>query len=117
MIDLRSIGLVATDQTVERVSARFLPFVWWPLLVLAATGAVMIVGEPPRALKNPVFQLKMVLVAAAIGWSFLHHRLLLAVAGLGGAARDPERAGGVGAGVSILLWTGIVFAGRWIAYT
>jgi len=106
MIDLRSIGLIATDQTVERVSARFLPFVWWPLVVLAATGAVMIVGEPPRSLKNPVFQLKMVLVAAAVGVTFLHHLLARAHAGAARAA----------AILSILLWTGIIFAGRWIAY-
>ena len=48
------------------VSSRFLPFVWWPLLILFATGAIMIIGEPARSLKNPAFQLKMILLVAAL---------------------------------------------------
>src|SRR5215468_5367480 len=62
MIDLRLIGVVNRDQTFARVCARFLPFVWWPLLVLLLTGVIMIVGEPARSLKNPVFQLKVALI-------------------------------------------------------
>ena len=43
------------------MSSRFLPLVWWSLPVLLATGAIMIIGEPARSLKNPAFQLKMTL--------------------------------------------------------
>jgi len=66
MIGLRLIGILGVDQPLKRVSARFLPFIWWPLLLLLATGTVMIVGEPARSLKNPVFQLKMSLLVVAI---------------------------------------------------
>src|ERR1700755_1457816 len=59
MIDLRLIGAFSADRPVKEVSARFLPFVWWPLLVLLATGAIMITGEPARSLKNPAFGVKM----------------------------------------------------------
>src|SRR5689334_10460260 len=58
MINLRLIGIFGRDQSLERIAARFLPFIWWPMLVLLASGAIMIVGEPARALKNPVFQVK-----------------------------------------------------------
>src|SRR5215510_539934 len=66
MINLRLVGLYAADQALKEVLARFLPFIWWPLIVLLLTGIVMIVGEPPRSLKNPVFQIKMALLFAAL---------------------------------------------------
>ena len=62
MLDLRLIGVFWANRPLEAVKARFLPLVWWPLLVLLATGIIMIVAEPARSLKNPAFQLKMGLV-------------------------------------------------------
>src|SRR5476651_2650059 len=66
MIDLRLIGLFWADRPIHDVSSRFLPLVWWPLLILFATGAIMIIGEPARSLKNPAFQLKMTLLVGAL---------------------------------------------------
>ena len=57
MIDLRLIGVFSADRPMKDIAARFLPFVWWPLLLLLATGALMITGEPARSLKNPAFGL------------------------------------------------------------
>ena len=66
MIDLRLIGVFWADRPMKNVSSRFLPFVWWPLLILFVTGALMIIAEPARSLKNPAFQLKMTLLVAAL---------------------------------------------------
>jgi len=116
MLNLRLLGLLGRDQTVQRFSARFLPVIWWVLPVLAVTGAIMIIGEPARSLKNPFFQLKMsLLVAALMVTAFYQYRLAR------GAPRFKAAAGGRSAALLIAipwlaLWTGIVFAGRWIAY-
>ena len=99
MLDLRLLGMVGRDQPLERVSARFRPVIWWALPVLLATGIVMIIGEPARSLANPVFQLKMLL-------------LLAAIAVTAGLHKDSR----IIAILSLSLWVGIVFAGRWIAY-
>src|SRR6266436_4906901 len=114
MINLRLLGVYAVDQPLQDILARFLPFIWWPLIVLLLTGTVMIVGEPPRSLKNPAFQLKMTLLVAAIVTTAIYQRIL---------RRNPAfvttggRAGAAAlASVSMLLWVGIIFAGRWIAY-
>src|SRR5207237_4749238 len=112
MIDLRLIGVFSADRPMREVSARFLPLIWWPLLVLLATGAIMIVGEPARALKNPAFQLKMALLIAA---------LLVTLTAQAMRTRHPAfgaRKGAFAAGLAVLsmtLWMGIIFAGRWIA--
>jgi len=99
MLNLRLLGIVGSDQPLARVTSRFRPVIWWTLPILLATGVVMIIGEPARSLANSVFQLKMLLLLAAIAVtaSFHRHSRILAL-------------------LSLSLWVGIVFAGRWIAY-
>ena len=99
MLDLRLLGIVGGDQPLARVTSRFRPVIWWTLPILLATGAVMIIGEPARSLANSVFQLKMLLLLAAIAVTAAFHKGPRIVAVL-----------------SLSLWIGIVFAGRWIAY-
>jgi hypothetical protein len=116
MINLRLIGAFGTDQALKSVASRYLPFVWWPLLILLATGAVMIVGEPPRSLKSPAFQIKMALLVAALLVTGLFQLLLKRDPTFGDPGGGRRGAATALAVLSMLLWTGIIFAGRWIAY-
>ena len=116
MIDLRLIGAFATDQPMRRVASRFLPFVWWPLLILLGTGVILIIGEPVRSLMNPIFQIKMVLLAAAIIVTGLLQYLQRRDPAFGDSAHRHRGAATAIAVLSMLLWAGIIFAGRWIAY-
>jgi len=86
-----------------------------PLLVLLATGIIMIVAEPARSLKNPAFQLKMGLLIAALIVTSLFQLLHRRNTSFGDAAGSRAAAATL-AVVSILLWSSIIFAGRWIAY-
>ena len=74
MIDLRLLGILAREQSLARVSERFRPFIWWTLPILLATGMLMIIGEPVRSLENPIFQLKMALLIAAIAATLSYQR-------------------------------------------
>jgi uncharacterized membrane protein SirB2 len=115
MIDLRLVGVVGRAQPVEKVFARFLPFVWWPLLILLASGAIMIIGEPARSLRNPVFQIKVVLILAAVAVTFAIVRASRSQAA-GETARAPRLPVRLLAVLSLAIWVGIICAGRWIAY-
>lgn len=115
MLNLRLLGLYAADQPLRTVSARFVPFIWWMLPVLLITGAIMITGEPPRSLKNPAFQLKMLLLLGAIAITLIAQRWLRNQPAAEAAMR-PHGTAVLLAIASIMLWTGIIFAGRWIAY-
>jgi hypothetical protein len=117
MIDLRLIGIVGRDQSLARISSRFLPFVWWPLLILLATGAIMIIGEPARSLKNSVFQLKVALILVAMIVTFTIQTMMRKNPNFGDLARGARGAPLAIAILSILLWAGIICAGRWIAYS
>lgn len=116
MINARLLGLYAADQPLDEVLARFAPFIWWPLLLLLLTGTIMIIGEPPRSLKNPVFQLKMLLLGAALATTAASQFRLRRSPAFHEANTGPPIGGATLAGLSMLLWVSIIFAGRWIAY-
>jgi uncharacterized membrane protein len=117
MIDLRLIGIVGRNQPPRHVGERFLPFVWWSLLVLLVTGTIMIIGEPTRALKNSILQLKIALILAAIVLTAILQTSLTKNATAGDNATRARGALFVIAIASIVLWGGIICAGRRIAYS
>jgi len=117
LFDLRIWRLLQRDVPLADVARRFLPTIWPVLLILLLTGSLLIIGEPRRSLLNTTFYLKMTLLAVAI---------VLTVAlqwPLSSAPQFWERNWGRRlvargtAALSILVWCGIIFAGRWIAYT
>ncbi len=113
MINLRLLGIAGTDQTVARVSSRFGPVVWWSLPLLLVTGATLIIGEPARSLANDFFQLKMFLLVSVIALTVYFQRPLKTNPAFWDARSGALR---VIAVLSLILWSGIIFAGRWIAY-
>ena len=116
MLDLRLIGVFWANRPMKDITERFLPLVWWPLLVLLATGAIMIIAEPARSLKNPAFQLKMALLIAALIVTLLFQYFQRRNAAFGDPRSGPRAIAATLAIVSMLLWSSIIFAGRWIAY-
>jgi hypothetical protein len=113
LVDLRLLGLTGRSQPVTTLVARFHPWIWVSLLVLLATGALLVAAEPRRDLLNTVFLTKMALVIVA---ALLTLALQRQVQGSVGAARAPGGFLIAGAVTSLLLWTAIVGCGRWIAY-
>jgi uncharacterized membrane protein SirB2 len=112
MLDLRLLGLAGRRRPISYMVQRFVPWVWWTLPIMAATGAVLIIGEPSRELLNPYFRAKMLMLATVI-------LITVAVQLLSNktAYWETRKGGAILAGsVSLLLWVGIVTAGRWIAY-
>lgn len=144
-LTLRQFGLLSVDEPLTRVAAQFLRVIWLALPILLVTGALLIAAEPRRSLASPAFQLKMVLLVCVAGLLLLYQsrigKLARAAAGarqevntgpaIGAAASRPGAAVGATATgpatilfrpgklitlVALLLWVGIIFAGRWIAY-
>ena len=113
MLNLRVLGLSGADQPLAGVAARFRPVIWSALPVLLLSGAMLIVGEPARSLANWIFQLKMLMVVAVVVLTLALLRPLAANSlhwdARPGAAR-------LLALLTLALWVGIIFAGRWIAY-
>ena len=109
--------LLERDVPTPEVARRFLPTVWPVLLILLTTGSLLIIGEPRRSLLNSTFYLKMALLAVAIVLTAGLQRSISSSPNSWDRNRARRMAGRFAASVSILVWCGILFAGRWIAYT
>jgi hypothetical protein len=117
LVDLRIWRLIERDEPLPDMARRFLPTIWPVLLILLVTGSLLIVGEPRRSLLNSTFYLKMALLAVAILLTAGLQRSLSSSPDFWDKDRWRRMAGRFAATVSILVWCGILFAGRWIAYT
>jgi hypothetical protein len=110
VLALRFMGQGLAAEPLERVSARITPLIWKLLLVLFLSGSLLIIAEPGRTLTNPVFFLKMsMLVVVSVLTLWLSNV----------ARRGIGRLSAVHVAVAcctLLLWTGIIVAGRFIAY-
>ena len=116
LVDLRIWRLCLRALPLRDVGRRFLPLIWPVVLILLVTGALLIVGEPRRSLLNATFYVKMALLAFALvitgllQWS-------LASPGFWDQDNAHRVAGRLAATASLLAWCGVIFAGRFIAYT
>jgi len=113
VINLRLLGLVARSEAPAALIRRLAPFVWAALVVMLLTGSVFILNRPPRYFGNWSFLTKVPLILVACGfmaamqWAARRNPAFAATPGIATRALG---------GVALLVWVGIVFAGRWIAY-
>jgi len=117
IVDLRFWRLLQRDVPLADVARRFLPAIWPLLLILLFTGSLLIIGEPRRSLLNTTFYLKMTLLALALMLTGALQWSLSSAPEFWDKDRWRRIAGRFAATVSIVVWCGILFAGRWIAYT
>lgn len=112
VLALRAAHVSGIDWSPAQWGRRLNRWMGWSLLVLLASGSILIVGEPARSLLSPVFQLKMVLVIVAGLLAFLLATRMQRL-------DQPQSATGLERALAIsivLLWMGVISAGRWIAY-
>lgn len=113
MLDFRLLGVTGRGQTIPEMAERFLPWVWGAVAVLAASGSILIIGEPGRELLSQVFWAKMTLLACALTLTGVFQYVLYNSNKFWERRKVVAR---VTAVVSLLLWCSILAAGRWIAY-
>ncbi len=117
MLDLRLIGLAERDSAVSKLSREVLPYTWVAFIGAALTGSMMFISKAHVYFYNLQFQLKFLCMFLA--------GLNMAVFHLGAYrhVRDwdrqqpPPRAARLAGALSIMLWIGVVFLGRWIGFT
>jgi cytochrome bd-type quinol oxidase subunit 2 len=109
LLSLRFAGLGLSAEPLAQHAARSARRIWLLLVILAATGALLITAEPGRTITNPVFYLKMAMLAVVIV-------LTLWLTAAARRVEKPTRVQTVIAALALLLWIGIIFAGRFIAY-
>ena len=116
VVDLRLLGVLGRGQPTAAYTSRFLPWIWYTLIVLLLSGSILIIGEPSRSLENPAFQLKMTLLLLAMATTAVLQGPLRKEAAYWELTDNRKIGAKMIAVVSMCLWMGIIFCGRWIAY-
>src|SRR6202162_1759972 len=116
ILDLRLMGVTFREEPVSKLARRFLPWAWAGFLIQVVTGLLLFSSEATKMYGNLGFEIKMLLILVAGINAFVFHSI--AYQSVGKWDNDPvapflARAASL---LSILLWFGIVAAGRWIAY-
>jgi Family of unknown function (DUF6644) len=116
IFSLRMMGVIAAGQPLAVVARRLLPWAWGAITLQILTGGFMVLDRPERAMDSLTFPYKMGFLILAIA--------LTAAFGIT-LRRDPHYwdedgnhrlAARVLGALSLLLWIGVIFGGRWIAY-
>ena len=115
-IDLRILGIAPGIPL--REMRRLLPILWTGFWLNAASGVLLLIGYPTKALTNPVFYLKLGLIAIAMVLvARIGRRLESDDDGGPDKARPTTATLRRMAMVSLACWAGAVTSGRLLAYT
>jgi hypothetical protein len=112
-IDLRLLG-AASRMSVTAIRPLF-RYMWLGFCVNALSGAMLFAADAPRKAENPLFELKLALVAIGVAvMAVIQRRLLQAESGV---SRRDSHSGFRGLAIaSLLIWVAAIAAGRLIAY-
>ena len=111
-LDLRVLGVAPGVRIAEM--RRFVPVVWAAFWLNAVSGVLLLIGYPTKALTNPVFYLKLLLIGVGL-WLF--KRIGRRVFDDTGDERAQSPLVQRLAIFSLVCWVGAITAGRFLAYT
>lgn len=116
MLDLRLLGLAANRYGIERFAKELVPWSIGAFVVALITGVGMFIVRTIGYLDNSAFKLKLILLLlAGINMLIFHFGVFRSVNGWASAKVIP-RAAKTAALLSLILWVGVMLAGRWIGH-
>ena len=116
ILDLRLLNLAFRRESVSNLVNRCLPWAWSGFAIQVVTGFLLFSSEATKMYSSRVFQIKMLLILIAGLNGLAFHTLAYRRVAEWDNSRATPQAARLAGGVSILLWFGIVAAGRWISY-
>jgi uncharacterized membrane protein len=116
MTDLRLLGLAMRSHSISDLVGRLRVWKRIGFAVIVTCGVLLATSEADKYVANPYFWIKMTLLALVGVHAVVFHRgVYHNTAELDHAPALPGQAKLAGL-LSLLLWMGIVCAGRWIGY-
>jgi hypothetical protein len=117
ILDLRLLGVASTERPVSRLMSDLLTWTWAAFVLTAATGALMFSTNAVVYFHNSFFRAKMLLlVLAALNMLVFELTARKTIARWDESGVTP-RAAKVAATLSLLIWVGVIVAGRAIGFT
>jgi len=115
MWDLRLLG-VSPRLPVRLMERHLLPWARVGFAVVLPTGLMMFVAHAMEMATNPAFQVKVTLISLALLNAALFHRGVFRSVEGWDVERPAPVPARIAAGVSLVLWAGVIACGRLLAY-
>ena len=112
IVDFRLLGFGLSGKPLREVAESMQPWLKRSLITILVTGVLLFMSEAVKCYYSPPFWYKMGFLATAIIFTFSIKKRVLAT---DEAALGPIK-GRVIALLSLGLWFGVGFSGRWIAF-
>jgi hypothetical protein len=109
VVDLRLLGLGMRRQTAADLVKDTAPWTLLGLVLILISGPLIFSSDPNLYINNSAFRYKISALLIAIIWNWTIHRKVA-------TSKDPGVLGAVVGGISLLLWTSLIFAGIFIAF-
>lgn len=116
VLDLRLMGVAARQQPVSNMAARLIQWAWLAFAVQVVTGVLLFSSEAVKIYGNPAFRLKMLLLLLAGGQALVFQTLVSSRLPAWDARPSLPFAAKIIGVSSMLLWLGVVTAGRFIGF-
>ena len=111
-VDMRLLGLGLRSQPSAELLRKLQPWMTWALVTSITSGILMFLSEAIKCYFSPPFWYKMTLLVLATLFAFTVRRKVVMA--------EPGRIAPIlvklTAVVSLALWFGVAFSGRWIAF-
>lgn len=114
--DLRLMNTWLRRWPVSLLMKRLLPWTWTAFVAMVFTGTALFISDPLRFYYNPSFRIKLVLIGLAGVNALLFQMGAFRTMSKWDLNVDTPRGAKVAGVLSIVLWFGVVAAGRWIAF-
>jgi len=115
MVDLRLLGVAARAYAISRLSKDLLPWAWAAFVLAVLTGAGLFITRAYAYVGNVAFQIKFALLLLA-GINMAAFHFVIARDRLRWDAAATPTAAKLASAASLILWTGVVLAGRWTGH-
>jgi uncharacterized membrane protein len=112
LLDLRLYGVTMRNKPISKLARELAPWTLYSLIIILATGAMLFASEAVKVFSSGPFQIKMILLFSAMLFQYTVYRKLTNA----GETLASPRWGKLAATVSLILWFGIGWSGRFIAF-
>jgi hypothetical protein len=116
MLDLRLIGVLWKRDPVSKVASRFLPITLAGFVLVISAGLLLFISEPVKCYESGYFRIKMGLIVLAAINAFVFHTTIDRRRSEWDTLLPPPAQARLAGILGLLLWTGVIFAGRYMAY-
>jgi len=116
MLDLRLLGIAGRRYPISQIIREIVPWTLAAFAMAVVFGVGLFITQPGRYMANRAFQIKLVLLVLAIVNMLVFHFWSKRRIAAWDTAETASGAARLAGACSLVLWVGVMLAGRWVGH-